>query len=96
MLEASDEGVRSTASGLLKAFALHGGLFFISVLLLLIVVIDDIAPVIGSNVIPPVVKMLEARDDGVRSTASGFLKAFALHGELLLILISTAADFRYR
>lgn len=96
MLQAPDEGVRDTASGLLKAFALHGELFFIRVLWLLTVIIDVMAEAIGSNVIPRVVKMLEALDEGVRSTASGFLKAFALHGELVYYFISTATDFRYR
>jgi hypothetical protein len=81
--------VRKTASELLRAFALHCGLLCgLALLLLLIVVIADIrASILGSSVVPPLVKMLENHDDLVRSTAARLLEEFALHGLLHFILV---------
>lgn len=87
MLKAQDEGVRSAAGGLLKKLAVHGELLFCLshfYFLLLTIVADYVrASNFESTVILPVLGMLMDSHTGVKTTASGLLKAFAIHGGLL-------------
>lgn len=69
MVEDHNDDVRSTAAGLLHEFALHGGLFFGAIwLLLLIAVIDDVrASILGSSQLH---QFVNRGENGNRATAS--------------------------
>lgn len=101
MLEVHDDDVRNTAAGLLVEFALHSGSLFRLILrVILTTILDDVrTSILESGVIRPVVKMLGAHDDGVRNTAAGLLREFALHSGSLfcsvLLLISTAVQMMF-
>lgn len=81
MLEARNDGVRSTAAGLLKYFSQQGRLHFSSVfLLMLIIITEDVrAPLFTSDVIFSLAKVLEANDHNARNEAVDLFKAVAQH-----------------
>lgn len=86
MLKSQDDWVRISAAGLLKKFAVHGGLLFTLLslsLLLLTIAIDDVrASNFEATIIRPVLEMLEDNHAGVRATAADLLREFAIHGKV--------------
>lgn len=89
MLEHGDECLWEIAASLLQEFALHGGSPFSSILLLLTIILENVAPAfLESNVIPPIVKMLWGSDKHgsslKRTVAADLLQKFAQHSGSLL------------
>jgi hypothetical protein len=81
MLRSDDEGLRNIAANLLHEFASHGESLFSPVLLLLIAIVENVgSEILESDVVSPLVKMLQGDDKHLRSTAAHLLKQFASHG----------------
>lgn len=87
MLDGDSERMQCMTVELFTAFVQYGTSLSMSLLFLLTVVIDNIrATILDCNVVGPIIKLIEAKDDDVRSQAAGLLKAFVTNGGLCIFL----------